>query len=70
MPEKIIAHLKAVLATYKRETKLLVQHFDAVQAALEKQRHGHNDGWIKVQEIADKIEDEINLDTLRSIHGV
>lgn len=54
-------YLKTENSSQKKLIKQLVNFYDATQDALAKQKKGHTDGWVKVQKIADKIEDDFDL---------
>lgn len=65
--KEMIYSLKCVNKLHMRDLKKLVEFFDAVQDAMEGQRKGHSDGWIKVQRLTDNIEDEIGLEYIREL---
>jgi hypothetical protein len=57
-----VIYLKKEVAFQKKLIKILSKHYEATQDALSLQARGHSNGWAKVQKIAEKIEDDFNLD--------
>lgn len=64
---KRIERLEESNAFNSKALKLLIEYFELSQDALSMTRRGHTPDWGKVQAIADAIEDEFDLESLKDL---
>jgi hypothetical protein len=61
--KQINKHFWATNIKYRESLKMFSKFKLIVEDAIERQKKGHTDGWIKVQNMLDKINDKFDCET-------